>query len=63
MVALMWLVFLAIVGTGHTKFPKAEDLEQYIVDGSLLALKGLHIRKIPDNAFGNYPNITVRITR
>ena len=64
MVALMWLFFVVIAATVQAQFPQPEHLEQFISHGkSIVTLKHLHIKKIPNNAFGNYPNITVRITK
>ena len=61
MAALMWLAFAAVLGTGQAQFPR--DLKQYIghVETSV-ALNNLRIKTIPNKAFENYSNITVRIT-
>ena len=63
MEALMWLAFATVVGTGQAQFPSQEHLKQYIIHSQKTAqLNKLLIKTIPDNAFGNYSNITVRET-
>ena len=64
MMALMWLVFTGIVATGQAQFPQPEHLEQYMgYEKTIVFLDRLLIKTIPDNAFRNYSNITVRITK
>ena len=64
MMALMWLVFIGIVATGQAQFPQPEHLEKYMgYEKKNVFLGRLLIKTIPNNAFGNYSNITVRITQ
>ena len=62
MVALTWLLF-AMAGTVQGKFPRPEHLKQYMTGKRLVSLNRLHIKIIPENAFRNYSDITVRITK
>ena len=64
MAALLWFGLAAVVCNAQGEFPRSEHLQRYyITSDGMMILHGLDIQTVPDNAFGDYPSITVRIIK